>query len=370
MKKYQKIILIIAAVFASLLFLGMKEVSGNEVVIDRSEVITDNLAFGGSTFENNGTIDGNIYASGDKIIIDGTVKGNVFVAGNNIIISGKVEGDIYVAGNNITIEGEIGGNVFAAGNNVTLADGSTVSRDAYISGNRISVSGEILRSAYLGGSSIEVQGTVKGNLYYDAQKSDINESSVKGDIVKNESSSKIENTGKTVFSIIMKKLFAFASFVFTTLLIWGVITFVAKDSRDKFLVLVSKDKILKTSLLFGLLGMIVSFVIPIVLMITGLGFKLGIMTAILNSAFIYFSIGVAVVTLSGLIGKHKPNWSKGRNILILLILAVVIGLLKQIPFIAFMINVPLIILGYGLIIRSIVYRKDSKELKEEASIEN
>lgn len=348
---FRGLVVLTLILLASLTAVGFKVASGDRVIVPNNEVIEENFSFTGTYLEFNGLVEGNLYAAGNDVIINGEIMGNVFVAGSNIEINGSVGGDIYTAGQDIKITGLVGGNVFAAGNKLELADDSVVSFDVFLAGSDIRVDSQINGDGYLAAGYISVEGMIGGDLNYSSEKVDIDEDSVGGKIFRE------ERKPETAGSILLGKLFTFLSFVFSVIMIWVVITFVIdRGHKDKLLRLLNKENAITTIFLFGLVGLLVSFLLPLVLFITGVGIKLGIFTIILNTALIYLSGGVAIVVLSSLISKKIPSMAVGNNILIVLIMSVVVGVLKAIPIVSGLVSFPLLIIGYGLIIGNLIYR--------------
>jgi cytoskeletal protein CcmA (bactofilin family) len=349
---FRGLVVVTLILLASLTAVGFKVASGDRVIVPNNEVIEENFSFTGTYLEFNGLVEGNLYAAGNDVIINGDIMGNVFAAGSNIEINGSVRGDIYTAGQDIKITGLVGGNVFAAGDKLELADESVVGIDIFLAGSKISVDSQINGNGYLTARYISVDGMINGDLNYRADKEDIDEDSVGGKIFRE------ERKPETAGSILLGKLFTFLSFVFSVIMIWVVITFViSKDHKEKLGRLMDKENVISTIFLFGLVGLLISFLLPLVLFITGVGIKLGIFTIILNSALLYLSGGIAIVVLSSLLSKKIPNMAVGNNILIVLIMAVVVGVLKAIPIISGLVSFPLLVVGYGLIIGSLIYRE-------------
>ncbi len=352
-KMFRGLIIFTLILLASLTAVGFKVDSGDRVIVESNEVIEENYSVSGTYFEHNGQIKGNLYAAGNNIIINGEVMGNLFVAGSNIEINGSVSGDIYTAGQDIKISGTVGGNVFAAGNKLELDKGAKVGLDVFLTGRDINVDSQINGDGYLAAGYISLSGMIAGDLNYSADKVDIDDDSVQGSIFRGE-----KNQVDVAGSILLGKLFTFLSFVFSVIMIWVVITFVInKDHKEKFVRLMDKGNAVTTIFLFGLVGLLISFILPIFLFITGIGLKLGIFTIVLNSALLYLSVGIAIVVLSSLISKKMPKMAVGNNILIVLLMAVGVGILKAIPIISGLISFPLLVIGYGLIIGSLIYRE-------------
>lgn len=361
MKRILKGLIVLSLILlTSLTAVGFKIASGDRVIIPSNEVIEDNYSFTGTYLDFNGKVDGNLYAAGDDVIINGDILGNVFVAGSNIEINGSVRGDIYTVGQDIKVSGIVGGNVFAAGNKLVLEEKSVVGFDIFLAGREINVDSLIKGDGYLAARYISVEGNINGDLNYSADKVDIDDDNIGGNIFRE------ERRPETAGSILLGKLYTFLSFVFSVLMIWVVITFVInKDHKDKLVRLMDKENVITTIFLFGLVGLLISFILPLVLFLTGVGIKLGIFTIILNTALMYLSGGIAIVVLSNLLSKKITNMAFGNNILIVLIMAIVVGILKAIPIISGLVSLPLLIIGYGLIIGSLMHRDNKMIVNTE-----
>lgn len=70
---------------------------GDNVVIDASEVINDDLYVGAENFTLEGTVKGDLVVAGAVITINGTVEGDLIAAGQAIIINGVIGDDARVA---------------------------------------------------------------------------------------------------------------------------------------------------------------------------------------------------------------------------------------------------------------------------------
>lgn len=357
---FRGIIVLSLILLASITAVGFQVASGDVVVVQKGEIIEKNYTFAGSYFENNGVIEGNLYVAGENAVINGEVMGNVFVAGNNIVINGYVNGDVYAAGQKIEVNGEVKGNIFGAGDRLSLLWGSKVGQDIFLAGNIVNIDGKINGDGYLTASKIAIRGGIDGDLNYSSKKVDIGDDSIGGSIYREER--RPESAG----SILLGKLYTFLSFVFSVLMIWVVITFVInKDHKDRLVRLMDKENAITTIFLFGLVGLLISFILPLILFLTGVGIKLGIFTIILNTALMYLSGGIAIVVLSKLLSKKIPNMAFGNNILIVLILAIVIGILKAIPIVSALVSLPLLVIGYGLIIGSLMHRDKNRIVNTE-----
>ena len=77
----------------------------NNIVIEKSEVITDDL-----------------YLAGDTVDIFGTVNGDVYVGASVVNFSGTITGDLVIGAGQVTINGQIGDDLIIGAGDVTVTD--------------------------------------------------------------------------------------------------------------------------------------------------------------------------------------------------------------------------------------------------------
>lgn len=138
---------------------------GDNVVIDASEVINDDLYVGAENFTLEGTVKGDLVVAGAVITINGTVEGDLIAAGQTIIINGDIGDDARVAAGAILVgeDASIGGDIISVGGSLEMRKGSTVGYDAVFFGGQALLAGEIVRNLKVGGGGLELRGTVGGD---------------------------------------------------------------------------------------------------------------------------------------------------------------------------------------------------------------
>ena len=134
--------------------------SGNNVVVNKDEVIDHTLFAAGNNVQINGTIKGDVFCAGRNITINATVEGDVICAGMTVDISGTVYGNVRAAGQVVTLSGSVNGNASLAGSIVKTTDTSVIGRDIQAAGGTITLYGKSGRDADLAGSSITVDGLI------------------------------------------------------------------------------------------------------------------------------------------------------------------------------------------------------------------
>lgn len=137
---------------------------GQDIIVAKSDTISDDLYAFGSTIQVDGTVDGDVIAAGNTIVITGSVTGDVFAAGQSVRITGDVGGSVRASGADVTVEGKVAGDVLASGGTVRIGSQSTVGRDVALAGGTVTVLGSVGRNADLGATTASVQAPVDGNL--------------------------------------------------------------------------------------------------------------------------------------------------------------------------------------------------------------
>ena len=83
--------------------------SGDTIIIEKGEVIEDDL-----------------YVTAATIVLDGTVKGDLIAAGGTITVNGIVEGDLLAAGQAVIINGEVMDDARIAGAALQVGSGAVL----------------------------------------------------------------------------------------------------------------------------------------------------------------------------------------------------------------------------------------------------
>lgn len=110
-----------------------------------------------------GTVKGDLYVAGGDVLVNATVEGDVLAAGGNVEIGGNVEGDVRVAGGEVLINGEIGRNVTATAGRLDLARNVKIGGGAVVFGGEVNVDGVITKDLMVGADQVTIDNQVGGN---------------------------------------------------------------------------------------------------------------------------------------------------------------------------------------------------------------
>jgi len=316
------------------------------------DVIKDNVYAAGGMVTISGTVDGDVYVGGGTVNITGTVTKDVVVGAGTVIITGKIGDDLRVSGGNITIGGSVGGELLAGGGNITILPGVTVGKSTYIGGGNVSLGGTFGGDAKVsGGALVFSPGTkVSGNLdYYTQKELDLSNVKVGGEANFHEQKAPVKNkqmyTNKfpwvafiTIWSLI--SLAAFLILVYLMFYLWR------KDVNDMISKAFAKPG---RELLRGFATMFLIPIAVIILFITIIGFPLGIFALLSYIALMMLSAAMAVILGAALLARFVFRRKETElNWWLILIAAVVIMLLKLVPFVGWIINFLIMLAALGV----------------------
>lgn len=154
---------------------------GDNVSVERGEVISDDLYAFGNTISIDGIVVGDVVAFGQIVYIGGDVTGSVVSAAQTVRVDGTVDGSVRAAGATVDVDGIVDGDVLAGANQVSIS--GSVARDVAAGGQGVRVSGTVGRNLLVGSESLVIDGTVGGDV--EAQTTDVTvgrQASIGGDL--------------------------------------------------------------------------------------------------------------------------------------------------------------------------------------------
>ncbi len=166
------------AIIATFLILGLSfysvfafEVRGEErVVIEKGEVVDDDLYVGAREVIVKGTIKGDLVVAGQKIVIEetGVVEGDLYAAGQTIEVWGKVIDDMVAGGYALSVGGEVGGDFIGAGFSSEIV--GRLGQDFLFFGYQSHIAGDVGRNLWFAGNGLKLTGYVGGNAEVDLRE--------------------------------------------------------------------------------------------------------------------------------------------------------------------------------------------------------
>jgi hypothetical protein len=340
--------------------------TGDNVSTAQDEVIDETLYAFGSTINITGEVNGDVICAGQNVNVSGVVHGDVLCAGQTVNISGQVDGDIRLAGQNISITGIVDGNASIVAQTVTSQSEGEIMGDASVAAELVTFGGPVGRDIAVAASNLVIANTIGRNVKANVEsleltsnavvdgkieytsKNEIKQSSnaaVAGEITRSQPENR-KQSGASIFGVaIAWFIYIFLAMLFTSMAIALLFPSVLQSTTDR---------IMKSPWMALLVGLIASFVVPVLLVAIGLTI-IGIPLMILLGL-----IWLVVIMLSGPFTAYYVGrliFTNNRSVLLtMLVGSVVLLALYFLPFAGFIALVGAYWLGTGMIILELMRR--------------
>ncbi|WP_029042079.1 hypothetical protein [Cucumibacter marinus] len=317
-------------------------------------------------------VPGDVFAAGFDVTINGPVQGDAHAAGFNVNLNSTVLGDAYFTGFSVSVNERIGDDLTAAGNTVTIR-GDGIAGNLRAGGSTVIVGAPVGGSALLAGETVELDSTITGDVriaansirFGDGAKVDgtllietpneieVPESVASADRV-TVSKLDVRTTAGDAQSIIQDATRGFWPeftgwlFGFLFLFVVGALVILLFPVNTHRAYLISEAKPFK-SMLFGLLalGMLVGLVPVLAASIIGL-ILVPVMVVIAVLAWLVaYVLGAYMVVRRIVLLIREVEINRGTRILFLAIGLALLPLLHFIPFVGWILNMAVVLLGLG-----------------------
>ena len=135
-----------------------------DVQIDVTDRLTENLYLMGETVTMHGSTTDDVMALGKDVFVTGGVEKDVFAAGALVGITGTVYEDVRAVGAEVTIGGRVDGDILAAGGAVVLDQSLNASSTVRIFGDHVVANGVFHDNVAIWAGSVELQGDFRGDV--------------------------------------------------------------------------------------------------------------------------------------------------------------------------------------------------------------
>ncbi|MBD3361099.1 hypothetical protein GF366_04860 [Candidatus Peregrinibacteria bacterium] len=364
MKKILSIFLsVIVLTFLTTTTAGALTIEAAENIVITESILDDAYIFGGNA-NIEADIFGDLYIAGGIVVINGNIEEDLVVAGGRVTVMGEVRGDLRVAGGEVSIYGNVGDDIVAAGGMVTIGNGSVVGGTLLAGSGILTINGTITEDVRGGMGMLLLNGIVgrdvivtiedtinisekaeiKGDLNYSAIiEASIPEDVVKGEILFNKFEKKEILKDVTLVFFIFKLISLLAAVLLALIFVLFMPMTVIRSGT------LARQNILR-SFGIGLLTIISTFIGSILLMVTVIGIPLAlIVLALLLIAFYVSKIFVSA-WLASYILDFKKKVSKSKLFGGLLLALLIYYLVGIIPFIGWLLNIILFLIGIGIIV--------------------
>jgi cytoskeletal protein CcmA (bactofilin family) len=319
-----------------------------------------------------GTVNGDAYVAGGTIHVDGTINGDLIAAGGQVVITGSVSDNVRVAGGSIECLGAVGKNFTAAGGHIVAGKSSAIGGGILAAGGSLSVAGKVEHEAMVCTGDMSISGSINGNTTFaggavsihpgakiggnlkaiveDKKFAEIADGTVHGtvEIATRDKEPSVSVLGLQPWRFWLKMLWVGSLFVTIIVLVFAV----PKQLKEIGSTILQKPGL---SLAWGALGIIGTFVLILLLLVTIIGIPLGLFTLAMFLWIIYLSqLSLGVVLAHRLFHiEEKTGWQLLWGIAAGLL---VIQVLTLIPYVGTLINLGGLFFGFGAIL--LILKKD------------
>ncbi len=328
-------------------------------VSKKLEKESDEYYFGAATNINSEVeVDHSLFLAGSEVSSKDSVSGIGFLAGNIVEALGSYDYGLF-AGNSVKIGGEVYGDLFAAGNAVEIDEGALIDRDVYAVGNTVNLAANLNGNVFVAGNRLVLENiTINGNLSADFDQIVVKgKSSISGTFEYNDDATLIglENLSfkeKKVYSNPSVK-FDFGKTIlnkFVSIISVLVLTFVALAVFPKFATKLLKDFATKDVFKNVLIGLGLLLLVPIAaifVLISVVGFPVGLVAILAYILLIVFSTPVSGLVLGDVLAKNLFKKEKMNVYLKALLGVVLIELLALIPYLGGLVSLASLLFGMG-----------------------
>ena len=317
-----------------------------------------NFFYAGSEDVNiNNPISGDVFVfSSGTVNINTQVTGNVFVCAPSVIVSDNAEIDssLFNVSNTLTINGYIGINVYNCSNKISLK--GNIEADLFSVSQNTNLDGSVMGNVNISSENISLSDDayIDGNFNYSAkQKNDISDNVVGGSINYSATSTSSDTT-------IMDFVENILSFIVLAIVIFVVCKWLRCKFIDSYPDFV---KNLPKSLLYGLLGLIVTPVLAFILLLGGITVNISLIIIAIYTILLVIASSISIIVLSKLVAdKLHEKFEKMNDtlltILTIAVLSIAYKLLQLIPTLGFIITLAVVIIGIGILIKNIIPNKE------------
>lgn len=371
--------------------LKMVDTEGQNVGVNSEEIMTiTSLGIDEDTIQQSKSL----FQWQDNLNVTGIQDGTTFLGGNNLTISSTINGILFgfaqtekiggtseyafLCAENINLASIIEKDAFIITSNFIMNDNSKVQRDLYIIGNHVKFNDAIIgRDLKVSATGVNIENmTIYGNLSISSSKIVFGENVVVVGMLKYNDNAQITGLEKvsageintypgTAYepaegsNTVVDIFFNFVYAVLSAFLIGAIINLLFPGVFRRLVERTSNYAVggYAKSFLIGVLALIATPIVALILVCTVIGIPFAIF---LMFAYI-IAIAVTTIIVGYLLGKLAlEKWFKQKdNVYVSLAIGIVlIELLKLIPFVDGLVNLLILFIGLGLIVK--ILKKEKK----------
>jgi cytoskeletal protein CcmA (bactofilin family) len=366
----KKKVLLLGGVGIALLLIGFGRISsaqqfrhGNNTIVGQNEKIDGSTYLAGTYIDVAGEVNGDLFCAGQNITISGTIHGDIICAGQNLTITGTVDGNVRTAGQTVLVSANIGRNLTVASQDFTLSSDGEIAGDITGGVNNMVINGSVGRDLVLGATDATINGSVGRNIKSRIDHLSLGNSAKIGGSIEYASNNELNRaSGAIVAGSVHRttpkphenksgwfgigfRIYWFLAMLVVALALVLIFPSIFRDSAGRTM------KSPARTLLLGLAATLFTPVLFVLLFATIVGIPLGlilllgwIIALILSGPFAAYLIGREIWR-----NQHNAIWT-------MLLGAVILLLIYNIPWIGFIAMLAAVFVGMGMVVRELTYR--------------
>lgn len=330
-----------------------------------SKPVGDDLYAAGASVQVFTDVHGDLISAGGNIFVQGDIKQDLMLAGGDIGVDGKVMDDARLFGGNVIVSADIDDDLLMFGGNITLLESGSVGGDLIFAGGDVDIEGPVKGDVTGMGNSLYINNIIHGNV--DLKSSDKIEFGPRGRVLgdftyKTVKENEYVNKGNVKGAINFSKgdmpsekdmASLFGAFLFG----FSVISLLSYLFVGLFIVWLAKMCLFNTretirkrpgaSFGYGLLIAVLTPIVILILIFSGIGIRAGMLTAL--AFFIMMCIGkLSIMYFAGsFILKTKPKNSFLKHYGAFALGALLFVGFGLMPFIGWIIKCTAALFGFG-----------------------
>ena len=320
--------------------------TGDTVTVPSTETWDGNLYLFAGQVTVDGNVDGDLTAASGLVEINGNVSGDLLVAGGRVLVVGTVEGDVRAAGGQIEVSGSVGGDALVTGGQVTTIAGSSVGGDVIVSGGQVVVDGDVDGSVIGWAGTYSSSGVIQGENNVQVRENE--EDATEGSELETTALSGVRQLLVIVvvgglMLLLVPRVVAAADNALRSSPVGSFVGGIVACLAYIGFVIVTILVMLILAVVFTiiLLGPLAAFSI-----VGGL-LAIGLATYAFWLAVAYLADVVVALGLAHVVSRPGPNESRWRELLLLVIGAIVVVVLTSIPVVGGVAKLLIVLFGLG-----------------------
>lgn len=352
------------------------DIRSTEIIsVESGEIVDDTLIAFGRVVRIDGEVTGDLIVFAQTIEISGSVRGDVFSFGRTVEVGGEIGGGYAGFGQMIRVGAPIGQSVYGFAQSLRTGRDAAIEGDLFVFGEDINVGGSVARNVTIFGNTFTLTGEVKRDVTFAGRMASVQSSASvggnldvglpAGDNLELDSSATVggetivdlpepsqEEEGMlSAWTIARTALWLAAGFLSGMLLLWALpaLRRVPLDNLGGVL----------SSAGVGFLILTATPVLAVVLAVTLIGLPAGLVIGALWVLGLY----VSKIVVAHFLGDTllRPKQQGARSLALPLLLGLVLVLVAvSLPYVGWVINLLLVVIGLGAIgqalYRSVRYR--------------